>query len=63
MIRLLQAIKSVSAAIIGIGGRKKLNQDLADIQSNGPWIYIMVALVMTAIFIGAVLLAVNLVLS
>jgi uncharacterized membrane protein YdjX (TVP38/TMEM64 family) len=49
--------------MIGIGKKKNLAQDFDATEKTGPLPYIIVSLVMTALFIGSLVFAVRLVLS
>ncbi|MCH9711202.1 MAG: DUF2970 domain-containing protein [Proteobacteria bacterium] len=61
--RLRQAFRAVTSAIIGIGKREDLVKDFEQTERQGPWLYIVVALVMTVGFIVLVMLAVKFALS
>ncbi|MCH9645368.1 MAG: DUF2970 domain-containing protein [Proteobacteria bacterium] len=61
--RLRQAFRAVTSAIIGIGKREDLVKDFEQTERQGPWLYIVVALVMTAGFVVLVMLAVKFALS
>ena len=56
---LWQVIKAVNAAMIGIGKKDDLVKDFEKTEKSGPWPYIIVGLVMTVLFISAVILAVK----
>lgn len=58
----MQVFKAVSSAMVGVGKRTDLEADFARTESEGPWAYIVVGLLMTVIFIVAVVVVVNLVL-
>ncbi len=58
-----QVIKAVISAMIGIGKKENLSKDLGRAEKHGPLAYIIIGLIMTGIFIGAIVLAVGLVLS
>lgn len=61
--RLRQAFRAVTSAIIGIGKREDLVKDFEQTERQGPWLYIVVALVMIAGFVVLVMLAVKFALS
>ncbi|HIB31452.1 MAG TPA: DUF2970 domain-containing protein [Candidatus Thioglobus sp.] len=58
-----QVVKAVISAMIGIGKKENLSKDFDRAEKHGPLAYIIVGLIMTGIFIGAIVLAVGLVLS
>jgi len=58
-----QVAKAVISAMIGIGKKENLSKDFGRAEKQGPLAYIIVGLIMTGIFIGAIVLAVGLVLS
>ncbi len=58
-----QVVKAVISAMIGIGKKENLSKDFVRAEKHGPLAYIIVGLIMTGIFIGAIVLAVGLVLS
>ncbi|SFV76438.1 hypothetical protein MNB_SUP05-4-535 [hydrothermal vent metagenome] len=58
-----QVVKAVISAMIGIGKKENLSKDFSRAEKHGPLAYIIVGLIMTGIFIGAIVLAVGLVLS
>ena len=62
MSSLLQVFKAVASAMIGVGKKKNLVQDFEATEKTGPWPYIIVGIIMTALFIGTILFAVRLVL-
>jgi hypothetical protein len=49
--------------MIGVGKKKNLAKDFDAVEKSGPWLYILVGLIMTILFIGTILFAVRLVLS
>ena len=49
--------------MIGIGKKENLIKDFEQTEKQGPWLYIIVALVMTAGFIALVMTAVQFALS
>jgi hypothetical protein len=57
-----QVFKAVSSAMVGVGKKEDLIKDFERAEKQGPWAYIIVGLVMTAVFIGLVIVAVKLVL-
>tara|TARA_B110000967_G_C18655873_1_gene445730 strand:+ start:312 stop:509 length:198 start_codon:yes stop_codon:yes gene_type:complete len=59
---LLQVLKAVASAMIGVGKKKNLVKDFEATEKTGPWPYIFIGILMTAAFIGTILLAVRLVL-
>ncbi|MCH9746234.1 MAG: DUF2970 domain-containing protein [Proteobacteria bacterium] len=61
--QLKQAFKAVFSAIVGIGKREDLVKDFEQTAKQGPWLYIVVALVMTVGFIALVMMIVKIVLS
>ena len=61
--QLKQAFKAVFSAIVGIGQREDLVKDFEQTAKQGPWLYIVVALVMTVGFIALVMTIVKIVLS
>ncbi|WP_416687066.1 DUF2970 domain-containing protein [Candidatus Pseudothioglobus sp. Uisw_041] len=62
MSSLLQVFKAVASAMIGVGKKKNLVKDFEATEKTGPWPYIIVGIIMTALFIGTILFAVRLVL-
>lgn len=58
-----QVFKAVTAAMIGIGKKEDLIKDFERTEKQGPWAYIIVGLVMTAVFILAVIAVVKFVLN
>ena len=60
---LLQVFRAVASSMIGIGKKKNLAQDFDATEKTGPLPYIIVSLVMTALFMGSLVFAVRLVLS
>mgnify|MGYP003339380614 CR=1 FL=1 len=62
MSSLIRVIKAVASSMVGIGKRKRLAQDFEAVEKTGPWLYIVVGLVMTVLFIGTLVVAVRLVL-
>jgi hypothetical protein len=61
--KLGQVFKAVASAMIGIGKKENLIKDFERTEKQGPWLYIIVALVMTAGFIALVMTAVKFALS
>ena len=59
----LQVFKAVASAMIGVGKKKNLAKDFEATEKNGPWSYIVVGIMMTALFIGTILAAVRFALS
>ena len=59
---LLQVFRAVASAMIGVGKKKHLVQDFESTEKTGPWPYVIVGIIMTALFIGSILFAVRLVL-
>ena len=59
---LLQVFRAVASAMIGVRKKKHLAQDFESTEKTGPWPYVIVAIIMTALFIGTILFAVRLVL-
>ena len=58
-----EVFRAVASAMIGVGKKKDLVRDLESAEKNGPWAYILVGLVMTAIFIGSIVTIVRFVLA
>ena len=56
-------LRGVASAMIGVGKKKNLAKDFDAVEKSGPWLYILVGLIMTILFIGTILFAVRLVLS
>lgn len=63
MKNLAQVFKAGMSAMIGVGKKENLIKDFERVESQGPWAYIIVGLVMTLGFISAVVLVVKLVLA
>ena len=59
----LQVFKAVASAMIGIGKKENLTKDFEATEKSGPWLYIIVGIIMTVIFIGTILVAVRFALS
>jgi len=57
---LLQVFRAVASAMIGVGKKKHLEQDFESTEKTGPWPYVIVGIIMTALFIGSILFAVRL---
>ncbi len=55
--------KAVASAMIGVGKKDSLAKDFEKTEKQGPWAYIVVGLIMVAIFIGVIISAVKLALS
>ncbi len=49
--------------MIGVGKKKDLARDFESTEKNGPWAYIFVGLLMTAVFIGSIVTIVKFVLA
>jgi heme/copper-type cytochrome/quinol oxidase subunit 2 len=60
---ILQVFKAVASAMVGVGKRDSLAKDFEKTEKQGPWAYIIVALIMVAIFIGVIITAVRFALS
>ena len=60
---ILQVFKAVASAMIGVGKKDNLAKDFEKTEKQGPWAYIIVALIMVAIFIGVIITAVRFALS
>ncbi len=58
-----QVFKAVISAMIGIGNKQDLEKDFQRTEKQGPWPYILVAIVMTLGFIFAVIAVVKFVLA
>jgi len=56
---LLQVFKAVASAMVGVGKKDNLAKDFEKTEKQGPWVYVVVALIMVAIFIGAIIAAVR----
>ena len=56
---LLQVFKAVASAMVGVGKRDNLAKDFEKTEKQGPWAYIVVALIMVAIFISIIISAVR----
>ena len=56
---LLQVFKAVASAMIGVGKKDNLVKDFERTERQGPWAYIIVALIMVAVFIGIIITAVR----
>jgi hypothetical protein len=56
---LLQVFKAVASAMIGVGKKDNLVKDFEKTERQGPWAYIIVALIMVAVFIGIIITAVR----
>tara|TARA_B100000929_G_scaffold10544_1_gene8838 strand:+ start:459 stop:650 length:192 start_codon:yes stop_codon:yes gene_type:complete len=59
----LQVFKAVASAMIGVGKKKNLIKDFETTEKNGPWLYIVVGIIMTVLFVGTILVAVRFALS
>jgi len=55
----LQVFKAVASAMVGVGKKDNLAKDFEKTEKQGPWVYVVVALIMVAIFIGAIIAAVR----
>jgi heme/copper-type cytochrome/quinol oxidase subunit 2 len=60
---ILQVFKAVASAMVGVGKKENLAKDFEKTEKQGPWAYIIVALIMVAIFIGVIITAVRFALS
>lgn len=58
-----QVFKAVTAAMVGFGKKEDLIKDFERAEKQGPWAYIIVGLIMTAVFIFAVIMVVKLALN
>lgn len=58
-----EVFRAVASAMIGVGKKKDLAKDFESTEKNGPWPYIIVGLLMTALFIGVIVAVVKLVLA
>jgi len=58
-----EVFRAVASAMIGVGKKKDLVRDFESTEKNGPWAYIFVGLLMTAIFIGSIVTIVKFVLA
>ncbi len=58
-----QVLKAVTSAMVGIGKRQDLMGDFERAEKQGAWAYIIVGLLMTAVFIGVVVMVVMVVLA
>ncbi len=54
-----QVFKAVSASMIGVGKKEDLVKDFERAEKQGPWAYIIVGLIMTVVFIFAVIAVVK----
>lgn len=50
-----QVFKAVTAAMVGVGKKEDLIKDFEHTEKQGPWAYIIVGLIMTLVFIFAVI--------
>lgn len=57
-----QVFKAILSCMIGVGKKEDLVKDLERTENQGPWPYIIVGLIMTVVFIVAVVSVVQLVL-
>ncbi|MCS5591881.1 MAG: DUF2970 domain-containing protein [Gammaproteobacteria bacterium] len=55
----MQVFKAVASAMVGVGKKDNLAKDFEKTEKQGPWVYVVVALIMVAIFIGAIIAAVR----
>ncbi|MCS5585994.1 MAG: DUF2970 domain-containing protein [Gammaproteobacteria bacterium] len=60
---LAQVFKAVTSAMIGVGKKEDLIKDFERTEKQGPWPYIIVGLIMTAVFIMLVIAVVKLALA
>jgi len=58
-----QVFKAVMSAMIGVGKKEDLAKDFARTEKQGPWLYIIVGLIMVFAFIGLIIVVVKLVLT
>ncbi len=58
-----EVFRAVASAMIGVGKKKDLAKDFESTEKNGPWPYIIVGLLMTAVFIGSIVTIVKFVLA
>ena len=58
-----EVFRAVASAMIGVGKKKDLVRDFESTEKNGPWAYILVGLLMTAVFIGSIVTIVKFVLA
>ena len=63
MKQFFEIVRASSSAMIGVGKKKNLAKDFETAEKNGPWAYIIVGLIMTALFIGVIVASVRLALS
>ena len=59
---ILKAFKSVMWAMVGIQKKETLVADLEYTEKSGPWLFIIVGIVMTVAFVLVIISIVNLVL-
>ena len=59
----LQVFKAAASAMIGVGKKTNLSKDFEAAEKNGPLPYIVVGIIMTVLFIGAILAATRFALS
>jgi len=60
---ILQVFKAVASAMVGVGKKDNLAKDFEKTEKQGPWAYVVAALIMVAIFIGVIITAVRFALS
>ena len=58
-----QVFRAVASAMVGVGKKEDLIKDFERTEKQGPWAYIIVGLVMTAVFIALVITVVKFALS
>lgn len=49
-----QVFKAILSSMIGVGKRENLAKDFERTENQGPWLYIIVGLIMTVVFIASV---------
>ena len=63
MKKIINACLSVMSAMIGVQKKEKLIKDFEHTEKEGPWLFIIVGLIMTTLFVLSVVGVVQLVLS
>ena len=58
----IQVLKSVGSAMVGVGKKTDLEKDFQKAEEQGPWSFIIAGLIGTVIFIMAVVMVVQFVL-
>lgn len=61
-ITIISAIKSVIWAMIGIQKKENLVKDFNHTEDNGPWLFIIIGIIMTILFVLSIVTVVQLVL-